>query len=45
MKKLLLVALTTLSLYAEATFEQVQSMIGSVNSSSSSSSDSSSSWD
>ena len=29
MKKLLLIALTTLSLYAEATFEQVQSMIGS----------------
>ena len=28
MKKLLLIALTTLSLYAEATFEQVQSMIG-----------------
>lgn len=31
MKKLLLIALTTLSLYAEATFEQVQSMIGSGN--------------
>lgn len=29
MKKLLLIVLTTLSLYAEATFEQVQSMIGS----------------
>lgn len=29
MKKLLLIALTILSLYAEATFEQVQSMIGS----------------
>ena len=28
MKKLLLIVLTTLSLYAEATFEQVQSMIG-----------------
>ena len=31
MRKLLLIVLTTLSLYAEATFEQVQSMIGTGN--------------